>query len=85
MPEIQWETLGGRMIEARIRAGLTRRQAAQAAGYASVSTIDRYERNLVSAPREDVVFKLAHTYGVNELWLMHHRGDPGWPTNGSNG
>lgn len=83
MREIQWETLGGRMIEARTRVGLTRRQAAEAAGYASVNTLYRYELNEVKVPREDVVDRFASLYGTNSLWLMYGRGDAGWSTNGN--
>jgi transcriptional regulator with XRE-family HTH domain len=83
MPEIQWETLGGRLIEARTRLGLTRRKAALAAGYSSASVLGRYERNDVSVPREDIVSRFADLYGVNTLWLMYDRGEPGWSTNGN--
>jgi transcriptional regulator with XRE-family HTH domain len=76
--EIKWDTLGGRMYEARIRARLTRRQASSAAQYSSISTLDRYEGNRVTAPRDDIVFKFAELYGVDPIWLLHGRGEPGW-------
>lgn len=76
--EVKWDTLGGRMIEARTRRGLSRRQAADALGYASTSTILRLERNEVTLPQEQVVFRFANEYGCSRVWLMYGRGEPEW-------
>jgi transcriptional regulator with XRE-family HTH domain len=83
---IDWGTLAGRMIEARVRAGLTRRQASLAAGYSSVSTISRYEGDEIMVPREEVVFRFADVYAerigsraeATRLWVMYGRGEIGW-------
>jgi hypothetical protein len=76
--EIKWDTLAGRMIEARVRAGYTRRAASLEAGYAGISVLERYERGLVQFPREDIVFRFADIYAVDRMWLLYGRGAPGW-------
>lgn len=79
---IAWDTLAGRLTEARTRRGLTRPQLAKAAGYNSASTVRRYERGGVLVPREDVVYRLAAALGVDPVWLLYGRGEPKQDANG---
>jgi ribosome-binding protein aMBF1 (putative translation factor) len=77
-PEIRWETLGGRIIEARYHRRMSRAQLARRAGYRSQSTVIRYENGEAESPQEEVVFRFADALGCNPLWLMYGRGVPGW-------
>jgi transcriptional regulator with XRE-family HTH domain len=78
--EINWNTLAGRLIEARTRRGLTRRQACAAAGYASDQPLRDYENGKVHHPHEDVMLRFANALGCDPVWLMYGRGEPNWTT-----
>jgi transcriptional regulator with XRE-family HTH domain len=73
-----WDTIAGRMTEARTRRGMTRAMLAAAAGYKSASTVYRYELGKVAEPHTDVVFRFAQALGCNPMWLMYGREEPGW-------
>jgi transcriptional regulator with XRE-family HTH domain len=76
--EIRWDTFAGRLIEARMHRGLTRRQTCDLAGYTSDSTLRWYETGRVLRPREDIVHRFATALGCDPVWLMYGRGEPNW-------
>jgi len=59
-------TPGRRMRSARIRSGLTLKQAATRAGYTWVA-VQRWEKDLCS-PKPGVLWHLRMIYGVDEDW-----------------
>jgi ribosome-binding protein aMBF1 (putative translation factor) len=76
--QIQWDALGGRLLEARYERRITRKELAQRAGYTRENLIRRYEFGEIADPQEDVVFRFAEILGCNPLWLMWGRGVPGY-------
>jgi transcriptional regulator with XRE-family HTH domain len=76
--EINWDTLAGRLIEARTRRGLTRRQLCARAGYSSETTLRQYETGTVIQPREDIMARFSAALGCDPFWLMYGRGEPHW-------
>lgn len=76
--DIKWDSFSGRLREARTTRGLTRQALSVRAGYSSIDTVKRYENAPPAAPQDDVVYRLADALGVNPLWLMFGRGDPGY-------
>lgn len=70
--------LARRMSQARRARGLTLQQVADAVGVAR-STVQRYERGAIAAPRLPVVQAIAAALGVSAPWLLGQADAPGQP------
>lgn len=65
----QKETLGTRIKAQREQTGKTLQQIAEEIQVAK-STIQRYERDAIAAPKQPVVAAIAKSLGVSSAWLL---------------
>jgi len=71
--EMEFDTMGGRIVRARESAGLSTAQLARRAGVLT-ETLQAWESDRL-IPRTNQLVKLSGMLNVSPTWLLHERGE----------